>query len=100
MSLVEEDLTSLMGSITGSRNVYPRHFFWAQAYFDGLGIETTISGLPPMEMIEGEPLSTIEGDVGEPVAPLTIVYTVPEPTALALLAIGVGVLMRRRKSRA
>jgi hypothetical protein len=98
VALVDQDLTSLMGSIEGSANVYPRHFFWAEAYLDGLGITGVVAFLPTVEF-EGPSFGDREDteQIGEP----GIIYiSVPEPSAWALLALGAAVLSLRPRRRA
>ncbi len=66
-------------------------------YFNGLGIDMVLAGLPPDGIPGGEEpdesAHQVTGDQG-------FTFIIPEPTSLALLALGVGVLMRRRKRAA
>ncbi len=94
VELADQDLTSLMGSIEGSANVYPRHFFWAEDYLGGLGITGVVAFLP-MDVFVGPSFGDREDteQIGEP----GIVYiSVPEPSAWALLVLGVLAVARRR----
>ena len=92
------DLTSLMGSLDGI--LYDRHYAWIEQYFVDLGLPDFVlanaPGAPPVPP-PGTPISGEGAHEGR--AGLTITF-IPEPTTLALLALGVGVLMRRRKRAA
>ncbi len=65
-------------------------------YFNGLGIDMVLAGVPP----DGIPGGEVPNESAHQVTGNQGFTFIPEPTSFALLALGVGVLVRRRKRAA
>ncbi len=65
-------------------------------YFDGLGIEMVLAGAPPV----GIPGGDVPDEGAHQVSGNSGFTYIPEPTSFALLALGISVVLRRRKRAA
>ncbi len=85
------DDEALMGALVPVLRLW--YFDNVLDYLDGLGIDMILAGAPPVGIPGGdtpdEAANQVTGNSG-------FTY-IPEPTSFALLALGVGVLMRRGK---
>ena len=75
-----------------------REWYFANVldYFNGLGIDMVLAGVPP----DGIPDGDVPDEGAHQVTGNSGFTYIPEPSSFALLALGVGVLMRRRKRAA